>query len=80
MPHSAAGPADRAAGVGAQRAGHKPGGDRRAGAARRAAGEMLAVPRIARRRPRQVERRAAMREFVGRQLADQDRAGLVELA
>ena len=70
--------ADRPAGVGPHRAGHKSRGDRRAGTARRAAGEMLAVPRVARWRPGEVERRAAMRELVGCQLADEDPAGLIQ--
>ena len=71
--------ADRAAGIGAERAGDKAGGNRGPGAARRAAGEVVAVPRIARRRPGQIEGRPAMREFMGRELAQQHRAGLVKL-
>src|SRR5207302_8382056 len=42
-----------------------------AAAARRAAAEMIAVPRVACRRPGQVEGRAADREFMGRELAEQ---------
>ncbi len=72
-------PADRAAGVGAERRRHQPGRDRRARSARRTAGEMRGAPWVARRRPRQVERRPAMRELMRRQLAGQDGAGRVEL-
>jgi hypothetical protein len=72
------GVADRAAGIGAERGGEEPGGEAGAAAARRAAGEMVAVPRVARRRPGQVEAGAADRELVGRQLAEQDRAGRFE--
>ena len=39
---------------------------------------MVGVPRVARRRPRQVEARAADREFVRRQLAQHDRAGAAQ--
>ncbi len=72
--------ADRAAGVGAERRRDEPGRDRRSRPARRAAGEMVAVPRVARRRPGQVEARAAMGELMGGELAGQNRAGVVELA
>ena len=41
---------------------------------------MVAVPRISRRRPGKVEARAAERELVGCQLAEQDRAGVGEHA
>ena len=72
--------AHRAAGVGAECRRHKSRGKRGAGAARRAAGMQVAVPRIARRRPGQVERWSAGGELVQRELAKQDRAGLVHLA
>src|SRR3954470_6177408 len=71
--------ADRPPGVGAERPGDKAGRNRGARAARRAAGEVIAVPRIARRRPRQIERRSTMREFMRRELAQQHPAGPVEL-
>ena len=61
-------------------AGAKPARQRRARAARRAAGMQIAVPGIARRRPGQVERRPAGRELVQRELAEQDRAGVAQLA
>ena len=47
--------ADRSAGIRAERAGDEAGRHRGARAARRAAGEMLAGPGVARRRPGQVE-------------------------
>src|ERR1700726_1487581 len=53
--------ADRAAGVGAECRREEAGGKAGAAAARRAAAEMIAVPRVARRRPGQVEGRAADR-------------------
>jgi len=43
--------ADRTAGIGAERGRDKPGGNCRPGAARRAAGEVIAVPWVARRWP-----------------------------
>ena len=70
------GPADRAAGVRAGAAEDHAGRDRRAGAGRGAGGEVLRVPGIARRRPGQVERRAAHGELMRRQLAHHHRAGL----
>ena len=70
----AGGPADRAAGVGAHRHAHEAGGDRRARSGRRAARDVIRIPRIARRRERQVERRAADGEFVRRELAEHHRA------
>ena len=70
------GAADRAAGVAAGAAEHEARGDRRPGAAARPAGEAARVPRVARRRPGQIERRAAEREFMGGELADHDRAGI----
>src|SRR6202011_3459456 len=63
--------ADRAAGVGAECRRKEAGGKAGAAAARRAAAEMIEVPRVARRWPGQVEGRAADREFVGRELAEQ---------
>ncbi len=72
--------AHRAAGVGAERRRYKSSGQRRARAARRAAGVQVAVPGIARRRPGQVERRPAGRELVQRELAEQNSAGLAQLA
>ncbi len=71
--------ADRAAGVAAERAEHEAGGDRGARTAARAAGDMRRVPRVARRRPGQIEGRAAMGEFVGRELAHQHAAGGAQL-
>ena len=50
---------------------HPIGGEAGAAAARRAAAEMIAAPRVAGRRPGQVERWAANGEFVGRELAEQ---------
>ena len=70
--------ADRAAGVRAERPHHQPRRHPGARAAGRAAGEVLAVPRISRRRPGQVERRPAMGEFMRRQLAQQHRAGFIK--
>jgi len=67
-------PADRAAGVGADRPRREAGRHRRAGAARRPARQVIGVPRVARRRPGQVEARAAERELPGRKLAEQDAA------
>ncbi len=76
MPHKRGRAADRAAGVGAGAAQHQPRRHRRAGAGGRSGGEMVGVPRIARRRPGQIEGRAADGEFMRRQLAQQHRAGL----
>ena len=70
--------ADRAAGVGAERRREEAGGETGTAAARRAAAKMIAVPRVARRRPRQVEGWAADGEFVGRELAEQHPAGRFE--
>src|SRR6185312_9734328 len=70
--------ADRAAGVGAERCRKQPSRQPDAAAARRAAGEMPGVPGIARRRPGQVEGRAADGEFMGGELAEQDAAGRFE--
>ena len=63
--------ADRAAGVGADAAEDQPGRDPGTGTAAAAGGEMIGVPRVARRRPRYVEARPAIGEFVGCQFADQ---------
>ena len=67
--------ADRAAGVGAEARRHQAGSECGARARRRAAGEVRCVPGIARRRPRQVERRSAVRELVRRELARQHGPG-----
>jgi hypothetical protein len=40
---------------------------------------MLAVPRIARRRPGQVKGRPTVRKFMRGKLAEQDRTGLMQL-
>ena len=79
MPHSAAGPADRAAGVGADAAQDQPRRHAGAGAAAGAGGEMRGVPRIARRRPGQIEGRPAIGELMRRRLAHQHRAGRGQL-
>ena len=71
-------PADRAAGVGSNTAENQACGDRRTGAAAAAGGEMIRVPGVSRRRPRQIERGSAIGEFMRREFADQDRAGLGE--
>ena len=70
--------ADRAAGVRAHRRGTEAGGDRHRRAARRARRIVRGIPRVARRRERQGEIRAADREFVGLLLAEQDRAGVAQ--
>ena len=67
--------ADRTAGVGAESSRKEPGSQAGAAAARRPAAEMVAVPRVARWRPGQVERRPTDGEFMGRELAEQDPAG-----
>ena len=71
--------ADRAAGIGAERAHHQPRRDAGTRAAGRSTGEMLAVPRIACRRPGQVEGRTTVGELMRRQLAEQDGTGLMQL-
>ncbi len=68
-------PSDRAAGVGADAAEDHARSDRRAGAAAAAGGEVLGVPRVARRRCGQVEARPAIGELMRRQLAHQHRSG-----
>ncbi len=67
--------ADRAAGVGADAAEDQPSGNSGTGAAAAAGGEVLDVPRVARRWPGQIEARAAIGEFMCRRLADQYSAG-----
>ena len=73
------GTADRAAGIGADAAEDQPCRDARAGAAAGTGGEVRGVPRIARRRPGQIERRPAIGELMRRGLAHQHRAGLGQL-
>ena len=68
--------ADRSAGVRPGAAQDQSRGNRRAGARGRSRREVLAVPGIARRRPRQVERRPAEGELVRRELAQHHRARL----
>jgi hypothetical protein len=70
--------ADRAAGIRADAAGGKTCGDRRRSTAARAAGNARRVPRIARRRPRQVEGRPAIAELVKRMLAEDDGTRLLQ--
>ena len=72
--------ADRAAGVGAHGAHAERGGDGRARAARRAAGLVVGVPGIARRREGLVGRHRAVGEFVGRELAQDDGAARLQAA
>jgi hypothetical protein len=69
---------DRTGGVGGVGHPQQPGRHRGAGTGRAAAGHVLAAPRIARRRHRQVEARAAERELVGGQLAEQDGAAVAQ--
>src|SRR5204863_5514940 len=71
--------ADRAAGIGADAAENETSRDPGAGAAAAAGGEMVGVPGVARRRLREVEARTAIGEFMRRRLADQRRAGGVQL-
>ena len=59
---------------------HHAGRDAGARPGRRAAGHVIAVPRIARRRIRQVESGSAVSELVQRELAEQDRAGAAQPA
>ena len=66
--------------AGAQGKRHKPRGECRAGARRRSARMMGSVPRVARRRKRQIKRRAADRKFMQRQFAEHDRAGGAQTA
>src|SRR4029077_12745609 len=54
------------------------GRERGAGAAGGTAGEAAQVPRVARRRPGQIERGPAEGELVRRELADDDSAGLTQ--
>src|SRR5262245_31882273 len=71
--------ADRAASIGAKCHWHQSCGHGRTGATRGAASKMRQMPRIARRRPWQIEGRPAVRKFVRGQLAHEDRTGLAEL-
>src|ERR1700674_1184947 len=66
--------ADRSAGVGAECGREEAGGEAGAAAARRAAAKVIAVPWVARRRPGQVEGRAANGEFMGREFTEQHAA------
>ena len=75
-PHKRRRAADRAAGIRAGAAQHQPGRDRRAGAGGRSGGEMGRVPRIARRRPGQIERGATDRELMRGELAHQNGSGV----
>src|SRR6185369_10412461 len=70
--------ANRAAGVGAERARHEPRRDGRSRTTARAAGEMLGIPWVARWGPGQIESRAAMREFMGSKLSEQYCARLIQ--
>ena len=74
VPQKPAGIADRSAGVGAHGAHAERGGHGRARAARRAAGLVVGVPGIARRREGLVRRHRAVGEFVGGELAENDGA------
>src|SRR5207245_9607974 len=68
------GPTDGAAGVRPGGAGHEPGGQRRPGAAAGAAGDVVEVPRIARRLEAMAGELQPERELVGDELAEQDGA------
>ena len=70
--------ADRPAGVAAERRRQQAGRHRGAGTAARPAGEAIGFPGIAGGRPGQIEGRAAMGEFMGRQFAHQHRARRVQ--
>ena len=72
--------ADRAAGVGADRPRREPPGDRGRRAARRAARDPRAVPRVAHRAVARVLVRRAHRELVHVRLAEQPRARVAEPA
>src|SRR5262249_56713861 len=73
------GPGNSPAGIGADAAEDQPRRDCCRGAAAAAGGEVLGVPRVARRRRREIEARAAIGKFVRRQFAHQHRAGGGEL-
>ena len=79
-PHSADGPRIEPPVVRPGAAQDQPRRHRSARAGRRPGGEAVDVPRVARRRPRQVEARAAKGELVRRQLAQHHRPSLGELA
>ena len=72
-------PTDRTAGVSADATEDQPGRHTGSSAAARPRREVRRVPRIARRRPRQIERRPAIGEFVCRRLADQHAASPSQL-
>ena len=78
MPQHAAGSADRAAAVGAERERPLAGGDRRGGATRRAARGAREVPRIARGAEERAVGQRLVAELRRGRLADQDGAGLAE--
>ena len=73
------GATDRSAGIRAERDRHHARRDRGARSRRGAAREVREVPRIARGRPRQIERRARVRHLVRGELAEQHGARVVEL-
>ena len=75
MPHRPAGPRIEPPVSEPRLAGTRPAANRGARARRRAAGEVRGVPGIARRRPGQVEGRAAVGELVRGELAHQHGAG-----
>ena len=68
---------DRAAGVGAERPRRQPAGDRGRGAAGRAAGDALGIPRVLRRPEAGVLRGGAHRELVQVRLAEERQAGVL---
>src|SRR5438105_4659860 len=70
--------ADRSARVGAERGMALAGGDRRARAARRPAGDATSIPRVPRRAERRVLGGRSHRELVAVELADDDGAGALE--
>ena len=79
MPQCDDGVADRTAGIGAERAVAKAGGQRGAGTAARAAGNMRGVPRISDGGEGRVDRRPAEGELMHAEFAEQDRAGILKL-
>ncbi len=70
--------AHRSAGVGAERRRRHAGRGRGPASARRATGMEVGVPRVAGGRPGQLQGRAAIGEFMQRQLAEQDGASLAQ--
>jgi hypothetical protein len=68
--------ADRSAAVGAVRQCRHPGRKRRAGAARRSAGAVVGIPRIAGNAPKRAVRDSRMGKFGGGRAAMHDRAGV----